>query len=347
MSKSSKTPWRKILSWVTLLALVLLVVLLRKQIGQTFSNLGRVHAWILLFMILWQAWNYHAYTQLYRGLFAILGHKVEYWPMYRIAVELNFVNHVFPTGGVSGFSYFSVRLKEFGITAAKSTLVQMMRFVTVFISFEAILLVGVFMLAVNGKAGNLTILVASSIGTFLVFCTMIGAYIVESRSRIDTLFTTLTRVINKAIHVVRPRYPETINIAKVQKLFLELHQNYHVLKENYKALKRPLTHAFFANLTEILTLYTVYVAFGERVNFGAVILGYAVANFAGLISVLPGGIGIYEALMTGVMALAGIPPSESIPVTVMYRVLSMALQLPPGYYLYQKAINGKQLIHDR
>jgi uncharacterized membrane protein YbhN (UPF0104 family) len=82
----------------------------------------------------------------------------------------------------------------------------------------------------------------------------------------------------------------------------------------------------------------VYVAFGRLVNVGAVILAYAVANFAGLISVLPAGIGIYEGLMTAVLVATGISAGLSIPVTIMYRVLNMAIQLTPGYYFYQKAL---------
>jgi hypothetical protein len=43
--------------------------------------------------------------------------------------------------------------------------------------------------------------------------------------------------------------------------------------------------------------------------------------------------------MVAVLATAGVPPGISIPATVMYRVLTSALQLPPGYYFYQKAID--------
>ncbi len=80
----------------------------------------------------------------------------------------------------------------------------------------------------------------------------------------------------------------------------------------------------------------VFVAFGHWINPGSVILAYAVANFAGLVSVLPGGVGIYEALMTAVMVAGGVPAALSLPVVVMYRVLSTIMQLPPGYYLYHK-----------
>ena len=93
-----------------------------------------------------------------------------------------------------------------------------------------------------------------------------------------------------------------------------------------------------ANITEIAALYVVYIAFGDYVNIGAVILAYAVANFAGLISVLPAGIGIYEGLMTAVLVATGIPAGLSISVTIMFRIVTMFIQLPPGYYFYQKAL---------
>ncbi len=333
--------WRMVLTIFTLGALVFLVYISQKQILETYSNFERVNLYILLFIIVWQVINYHTYARLYQRLFEILGVNIPYKPMYKVAIELNFVNHVFPSAGVSGFSYFGLRLKQLGATAGQATLVQTMRFITVFISFQIILLLGVLLLAVNGEASNLTIAVASSLGTLLVTGTFIVIYIVGDRSRIDTFFTTLTKFLNKLIRVVRPKHPETIRISAVRRLFLEFHQNYEVLKKNYPKMKLPLVYAFFASLTEILTIYTVYAAFGDYVNLGAVIIAYAVANFAGLISVLPGGIGVYEGLMTAVLATVGVPPSTSIPVTIMYRILSMAVQLPPGYYFYHKALNRK------
>lgn len=103
-------------------------------------------------------------------------------------------------------------------------------------------------------------------------------------------------------------------------------------------MKRPLLYALLANLTEVAAVYVVYIAFGKFVNPGAVILGYAVANFAGLVSVLPGGVGVYEGLMTAVQSAGGIPAALSLPVTIMYRVVNMSAQLPIGYCFYQKAL---------
>lgn len=344
MAKSKKevkrsNKWRRILTGFTLLALLALVYFLRDQIFETFWNLDKVNLYILSLIIFWQILNYHVYAKLYQGLFDILGMKIKYKPMYKVAVELNFVNHVFPSAGVSGFSYFGLRMRQLGASTAQATLVQTMRFVTVFISFQALLFGGLLILAINGKASNLTILVASSLATLLIVGTLGVIYIVGDRQRIDSFFTTVTKSLNKIIKLVRPSHPETINVNSARKLFLEFHENYVILKKNYIKLKMPLVYAFFGSFTEVATIYTVYAAFGEFVNFGAVIIAYAIANFAGLISVLPGGIGVYEGLMTAVLATVGVPASKSLPITVMYRVLSMSLQLPPGYYLYHKALH--------
>lgn len=331
---------RLILTWGTLGALTLLIYLLRHEITTTFKNFSHVHIWVLVFVLVWQIFNYHYYTALYSQLFEILGKKLRYRELYKVMLELNFVNHVFPSAGISGFSYFSLRMKTLNISVGSSTLVQMMRFVTTFLSFQLLLLAGLFILAISGKANNMTILVSTSIITLVIVTTLLITYIVGSKKRIDSFFTQLTKFLNKIIQLVRPKHPETINIKSARNLFHELHENYVILTKNYKQLKSPMINAFFANFTEVATLYTVYLAFGEPVNVGAVILAYGVANFAGLISVLPGGIGVYEALMTGVLIAAGVPAALSIPATLMYRILTMLIQLPPGYYYYHKTING-------
>lgn len=332
------------LTVVTLLAMGGLIYTVRDQIAETIANLSSVNRYALLLMIPAQMLNYHSYTRLYQGLFIVLGHRIRYKKLLRITSELNFVNNVFPSGGVSGFSYFGMRMKSHGVSAGTATLVQMTRFILVFISFQVFLLVGLFFLAIGGKASNFLILIAASLATFLVVGTAVAIFIIGSKRRIQDFFSFLTRTINKLIHVFRPKNPETISVERAQKTVNELHDQYMVLKKNPKMLRRPLMRALMANFAEVLTIYVVYVAFGTWVNPGAVIIAYAVANFAGLVSVLPGGVGIYEALMTAVLVSAGVPAGLSISVTIMYRILNMTLQLPIGYILYHRAINENKLI---
>lgn len=338
MSQKTKARWKIIVTIVTFVALAGLIYAVRDQIVQSIHNLDRINTWALWLMLPLQFVNYLAYSKLYIGLLRILGERLRFRPMFRVMMELNFVNNVFPSGGVSGFSYFSLRMKDAEVSTAKSSLVHLMRLVLVFISFQILLFVGLICLAVGGQAGGMVLLVGGSLATLVLTGSFVIAYVIGSQRRINSFFGFVTKTVNRIIHIVRPKHPETINVAKAKKSFEELHENYMLIKVDYKVLKRPLLWALLANLAEVLTIYTVYVAFGQYVNPGAVILAYAVANFAGFISVLPGGVGIYEALMTGVLAASGVSPGISIPVTVMYRILNMLIQLPPGYYFYNKKL---------
>ncbi len=332
--------WKLLLNIVTVLALVGVVYAIRHQIVDTFHNLHRVNLWFIASMVPIQILNYHAQTKVYQGLFQVVGNKLRYWPVYRVALELNFVNHVFPSGGVSGISYFGVRLRRGDITGARATLVQTMKLALMFISFELLLVAGLLFLAAEGRINNLVILIASSVTTFMFLGTLAAVYIVRSERRITNTFKILTLFINTLIRSVFPRKHETINMGRVERVVQEFHDNYKVLERNYKQLQGPFWWAFVINLTEVAAIYVVYLAFGEWVNLGAVILAYAVANFAGLVSVLPGGVGIYEALMTGVLAASGVSAALSLPVTVMYRVINTIIQVPPGYYLYHRTLHN-------
>jgi uncharacterized protein (TIRG00374 family) len=332
--------WKLFLTIASFVALAFLIYGFRHQIQDVLHDLGKVNTAALLLIIPLEIINYDAYARLYRSLFKTLGKKVDYWPMYKLTLELNFVNHILPSGGISGISYFNVRMRSHDVSVPTSTLAQVMKLFLLYISYQPLLIIGLICLAARGHVNSLILVVTTAIITLLVVGTFIGIYIIESRSRINTFLTFLTRLINKLVHVFRPKRPEIIEIKRAQLAFIELHENYQVFKTNWRELKKPFIYTMIANITEVGAVYVVYLAFGQLVNVGAVILAYAVANFAGLISVLPAGIGIYESLMTAVLAATGIPAKLSIPVTLMYRVINMFIQLIPGYYFYQRAVRN-------
>jgi len=354
MSKSKNSflgrNWKVIVNVITIVALVVLVYAIRRQIVDTFHNLGKVDVWFIVLMVPLQVINYHAQTKVYQRLFELVGNKLKYSAVLRVCLELNFVNHVFPSGGVSGISYFGLRMKNAEITGGRATVIQFLKLLLLFVSFEILLILGLIFMAIGGRANNLVILFAGSLSTLLVVGTFAFVFIIGSEKRIHGTVTASTVFFNRVVHFFLRRNPETIRIDRIEHAAVELHKNYKLIEQNYRSLQAPFVWSLVANITEVLTIYVVYMAFGKWVNVGAVILAYAVANFAGAVSVLPGGIGIYEALMTGVLAAAGIPAGLSLPVTVMYRVISPIIQLPPGYVLYHSSLrrlqsNGVEVTH--
>jgi hypothetical protein len=228
------------------------------------------------------------------------------------------------------------------ITAAKATVVQLLKLVMLFLSFEILIVLGMFFLAIEGHMSSIILLVAGSLTTLLVVGTAGFVFIIGSKRRIAGFFTWVTRALNSLIDLFRKGSHETINVEKAHLLFEDLHDNYMLVRKDWRMLKWPFIWALMANFWEVMAVYVVYIAFGNLVNFGAVIIAYAVANFAGLVSILPGGVGIYEGLMTLVLAAGGVPSRLSLPVTVMYRILNMLVQLPPGYALYHATLHRRE-----
>jgi uncharacterized protein (TIRG00374 family) len=335
--------WKLVVNLVTLVALLVLVYATRHQLVDTFNSLAHIRGWALALIIPIEALNYHAQARLYQRLFAIVGNQLDYKHLYRASLELNFVNHVFPSGGVTGLSYFSLRLRQGKqLTGTKATLVHFMKLALMYLSFELLIIFGVLALTAMGRVNSLVILVAGSLATLGIISTAGFFFIIGSKARINAFFTSTTRLINKLVHLVRPKYPETISIERARSIVDDFHETYQVIKSRVSELKGPFWYALLANVTEVMAVYVVFIAFGHWVNIGAVILAYAIANFAGLVSVMPGGVGIYEALMTTVLAAIGVPAGVSLPVIVTYRVVNTLVQIPPGYYLYQKALRRGQ-----
>jgi len=326
------------LNIVTIVALGVLVYVSRQQIIDAFKQMADLNYFWLFLIIPLQLCNYGAIAKYYQTYLRNLGEDVRFKELYKVALELNFVNNVFPTGGVSGFGYFGLRMNSIGVPASKATLTQVMRYTLTFMSFIVYMIIALIFLTFVGDTTRFIVLASSVIISVILVATALIAYIISSSHRVKKFTAFLPRGINYISRkIFRGKLPR-INIERIETLFGQLHDDYKMIHNNWSSLKKPFMYTLLMNLTELLTIAVVYYAFGTTVNFGALIIAYAVANIAGLVAILPGGVGIYEGLMTAVLTSSGIPKALALSATVVYRVLNMAIFLPIGYVLYQMAL---------
>jgi len=209
MSENSfvKRNWKLLVNIVTILALAVLVYAIRDQLVNTLGNLHRVNGWVLLLLIPLEAIGYHAQARMYQSMFKSVGTKVSYKAMVNVSLELNFVNHVFPSGGVSGISYFGLRMRALGARASQATLVQTMKLILMFLSFEILLFIGMFIMSIHGNADGVVLFIGTVLATLVLVSTGVFVYIIGSKTRINAFFTWVTRLLNQLIHLVRTRAP--------------------------------------------------------------------------------------------------------------------------------------------
>lgn len=329
------------LNAITILALLLLIVFARKQVIDAFKTFADLNILWMLWVIPLQLLNHYSVAKFYQSYLKTLGENIKTKELFKVSLEMNFVNNVFPSGGVSGFGYLGIRLKKLGVRGSKSTLVQTSRHILTFLSIIVFLIIGMMFLSIFGTTSRLVILIASSLTSFIVFVTLVLMYVVSDDKRIKQATVALPKLLNSFLGIFHKKKKQVIDIHKVEGLFGELHQDYLHVRKNWRDLRHPLKWTMFMNLTEILTIFVVYLAFGELVNPGAIIIAYPIANIAGLVAILPGGVGVYEGLMTAVMAATGVRKGLALSATVVYRVFNMALFLPIGYILYHRSLQSE------
>ena len=79
-------------------------------------------------------------------------------------------------------------------------------------------------------------------------------------------------------------------------------------------------------------------ATGASPQPSVVLLAYAAAEIVALLPVTPGGLGIVEASLSGLLILAGVHASYAVLATLAYRIASYWLPLlagPPAYLLFR------------
>lgn len=92
-------------------------------------------------------------------------------------------------------------------------------------------------------------------------------------------------------------------------------------------------------LFDYLCLIFALRAAGSRPHASLVLLAYAAAGIVGMIPITPGGLGIVEASLSGLLVLAGVNASQAFLATLAYRLASYWLPLlvgPVAYALYRR-----------
>jgi uncharacterized protein (TIRG00374 family) len=85
-------------------------------------------------------------------------------------------------------------------------------------------------------------------------------------------------------------------------------------------------------------LLAVLRATGAGPRPSLVLLAYAAAGIVALFPLTPGGLGVVEASLSGLLVLAGVHPGDALLATLAYRVASYWLPLlagPPAYLLFR------------
>lgn len=331
-------------SWATIITLILLalvVVFGWKEIAHAFRLLGDVNLWILSIIIPVQLLSYYATGGMIFSYLRAKGNlkDTSHWAMTRMALELNFVNHIIPSGGAAGFSYLGWVLGRHGVSPGRATMAQIVRFTIGFASFIVILLIAVAALALDHQV-NRTIIIITGLLTFAAIALFVlSIVIIGSKRRLDKFSSGLVRVVNRIVSFfTRGRKQNSLKFEVVEPFFVQLHEDYLHIRADKKILVKPFVWGLVMSVCDVALLAVAFMSLGYWVNPATLFVAFGVSGAASIFSVTPGGAGVYEAIMITFLASAGVPADVAIAGTLLARVSLLLGTIIFGYFFYQLTI---------
>jgi uncharacterized protein (TIRG00374 family) len=307
-----------------LLALLALIAFLAVVLGR-FTELGRLWhllqavrpVWLIVAMML-QAASLACTPLIWWLVMRRAGHHHPLPAILPLAYTKVFVDHVVPSGGISGSATVAQVLGRQGAPAPLAVAAVVADFIAYFLGYAAAVLITLLLL---GRVGHLDGLAWAVVLPFALVAVLVPAAILRLVSpRRGWLVTRLERF--------RP----------VARLLDQLKQTPPAL------VRQPATLAPAAGLRLLVfvltaaTLAVLLLALGQpagwRASFAAVVMGSLVTT----IGFLPGGLGSYEAASVGTLVLFGIPTEEALTATLLLRGLSFWAPMLPGFWFLRREL---------
>jgi uncharacterized protein (TIRG00374 family) len=145
----------------------------------------------------------------------------------------------------------------------------------------------------------------------------------------DAPMAWVGRVVQRVLNRVRRKKPKISGLD--QRLVSERDEIRTVLGEKWKeAVGLSAARLAF----DFFTLLAAVRATGAHPRPSLLLLAFAVAGVIGMVPITPGGLGVVEASLTGMLVLAGMGSGQALLATLTYRLASYWLPLLAGPFAY-------------
>lgn len=337
------------MSVVTVVVLMVILYLSRHELAKAWELLGQADIWLLALLAPLQIIVYYAGGEM---IFVYLRDKklmgrISRLESTRIALELNLVNHIFPSGGLSGMSYTTWRMSKLGVSSARSTFAQMVRYIMGFISMVALLVLAVLVLSLDGQVHRYIVAASFAFVIAVLLVTMAVLLVFSSERRLYTAARTVARGINGVVRLCTfGRVKRLLVHGRVEAFFVEMRHDFQELLANKRLLIKPFLWGVVYSAVDVSMFALTFLALGYHADVVVLMIGYAVASMAGLVAFTPGGAGVYEAVMIIFLSITGMPTDVAIAGIVLARAILLTGTIVFGYIFYQHALLKYGKHHD-
>jgi glycosyltransferase 2 family protein len=324
--------WLNILYIIFLIAIVLGVIFNLKEIKKVFliishSNLNFIYLAMLSIIL-----SFVVVALTNKSILNTLGHHVGFFKLFKLSIVMISINTVLPSMGLAGNTAMFHSLKSHHKIKEGKILSSMTIFYTALVvSFLIILMASLlsFILVRNLGLLDLFWFIANLLLIILIFFTI---YELMKNKRHFSNF--IESIINKTLGLFKKK----MNKQKFYSIINEFYEGLRKIKNDKKHFLLPLLLLSLKHFFDALAIYLLFLSLGFNVSIFIIIFSIAIADILSLTMFVPGGIGVFELSIAGVLVAFGVPFNLSLAAVLLFRIFSFWIPTLIGVAIYKNTL---------
>jgi len=309
-------------SWIFGLALLACVAIFALHYRQE-KALARLlrsaqPAW-LLFALLLQAGTYLADARIWRCVLGRAGMPMPFRSYVRLGLAKLFMDQAIPSVGLSGTLLVVRAFDRRGVPRGASMAAVVVDLVSYYCAYLLALGIALGILWVRGSL------------TLLMFLPVL-------------IFAPVAATVPLALlHLKRgrtlPAWLKRLPFVKI--VFNGLFEATPAIVHDNRLITRCIGLHLAIHLLDAGTLWTVIRALGFQVNPAPVFASFMLSTLAQTLGVVPGGLGVFEAVSTATLKLIGVPVTAGLEATLLFRFFTFWSPMAPGLILARREAKAR------
>jgi len=236
---------------------------------------------------------------------------------WRELLEIGFVStalaNVTGLGGAAGHSLRLVVMQRQGMPSGNILAASIFHTYLYGVTMLGLLPLGLIYLIANHQLGEGVAMGLRFATVMLVIAIIVASAIVF----VSSIRSMVLRILNRLQRLFKPRS----SISFLSDFDATLTLGAAKIRSHPLALALPLGSMLANMVFTLVSLWFCFDAIGDPLGFGVLVTGFVIGISAGILSMVPGGLGVQEASMAGMYALFGVPFTQAVLAAVLFRVV--------------------------
>ncbi len=303
---------------VLILAILIIGVALVASDWQDMRQVLAAADWrFLIPVILFTFCSYAFYSYAYAYVAQMLGIGMGKRELAEVCFISSIVNHVLTTGGVVGYSLRYLLMKMYNVSLKDVLSSSFLHYYLTSLDMLTFLPLSFIFLLLNASvprgAAIALGLMTLVFGCVLFFITSMVLFPSRRRPVINLLARLGRKLLRRDLADWLAQLDDSLSRGTA------------AIRQKPVRLVWIMLLTLLDFASSIIALGFVFEALGPPVKAGVLVSGYVIGIMAGLLSMVPGGLGIQEGSMAGIYALMGVRLEQAVLAAILFRLL---------YYLF-------------